>query len=153
MFEERGRPSKLEQIEIQTKIRPYFERAVSASYAAKNTGFNIKTVCTYFDKWSKEIREPIEKDFLSRQQEQRERLVLGYDDLIFKEYQILDNINEAIKNYKEKEIPKHLVDLFQNIVKSISSLIEKKGLFVIQPVPDEVIEQKVEDVIEKYDLK
>src|SRR5437016_824521 len=117
----KGRPSEPQQHEIETKLCSYFDSGVTASYAAKKTGINIKTVCRYFNKFSQEIREIDDKDFLSRQKEQRERAILGFDDLIFKEYQILDNIQDQMKNYTEKnlDLPKHLINSFQDIIKSI----------------------------------
>jgi superfamily I DNA/RNA helicase len=146
-----GRPAKAVQRQMEKILRPYFERNVTASYAARETGINIKTVCNYFNQWSEQIRTETQKDFLSRQQELRERTILNYDDLIFKEYQILDNVDKAIKRYKN-EVPKHLVNVFQDLIKTIANLIEKKGQFTIQPVPEEVIRQKISEM-KKHDPK
>ena len=155
MNSDNGRPSKAKQLAIETKLRTYFDRGVTASYAAKDAEYNIKTVCKYFDKWSNDIRECDENDFLSRQKEQRERIILGFDDLIFREYGILDNIENEIKKFEGKKIPipKYFISSFQDGIKSISSLIEKKGLFTIQPLPDEVIEQKIAEKMKRYEIR
>ena len=147
MLSTKGRPTKLEQLEYEKILRPYFGRTLSASFTSKQTGINIKTVCNYFDKWASEIREIDEKDFFVKQRKEREKILVSYDDLIFQEYNILDDIKDEIDKYKreKKNIPKFLASTAQDIIKTISSLIDKKGLFAIQPSLDEVIEQKIQE--------
>jgi len=150
MMSQRGRPSLSQQIEFERTLRSYFEKTVSATFASRETGLNIKTVCKYFDKWSKEIRENEEPDFFKRQRQERERLALCYDNLIFQEYGILEDIKSEIKKYREeeKEIPKFFVSSFQDAVKTISNLVERKCSFTIQPLSDEVIEQKIKEKLD-----
>src|SRR5438309_11318837 len=123
----KGRPGKLEQIRLEKKLWPYFERGVSASYAATSARLNIKTVCKYFDKWMVQIREADKKDFAILQRKARERIIFNYDDMIFQEYDFLDDVKDEIKRYKEKksQIPKHLTSLYQDIIKTLASLTEK----------------------------
>ena len=58
-----GRPPKKIEAEIANKLRPYFEKNLSATFAAQKTGHNIKTVCNSFNKWSQDITESENKDF------------------------------------------------------------------------------------------
>lgn len=148
----RGRPSGSQQIDIERTLRPYFERTLSASFASKKTGCDIKTVCKYFNKWSNEIRAIEEPDFFARQRKERERITLCYDDLIFQEYHILDDIKSEIKKYREEEkaIPKFFVTSHQDVVKTISNLIEKKCSVTIQPFLDEVIEKKIQEKLDTH---
>ena len=154
MLCEKGRPSKSKQLEIERMLRPYFARTLSASFVANETGFNIKTVCRYFDKWSNEIRGVEDQDFFSRQRKQRDRIILSYDDLIFQEYEMLGDIKDQIKKYKEKEkeIPRFFVNSFQDVVKTISNLQEKKCSFSLQPLPEELIEQKIQEKLGAHGL-
>ena len=50
-----GRPSSANRLQIELRLRPYFERGASASATAQLTGYNIKTVCRYFEKWTRQI--------------------------------------------------------------------------------------------------
>ena len=66
-----GRPTKKTEAGIENKLRPYFEKNLSATFAAQQTGHNIKTVCNYFNGWSKEITESESKDFFAREIQER----------------------------------------------------------------------------------
>ena len=41
-----GRPNKSEQLQLERKLRPYFEKMLSVSFAARETRVNINTVKT-----------------------------------------------------------------------------------------------------------
>ncbi|MEX0640854.1 MAG: hypothetical protein WD018_08615 [Nitrosopumilaceae archaeon] len=85
-----GRPTIQEQITIERELRPYFERGDSAYFTKQKTGYDIKTVHRIFKKWSQEIFDSENTDFLKRVKEQKERT------LIFLENQI-DSLNESQK--------------------------------------------------------
>ena len=61
-----GRPSEAEQLEIERKLRPYFEKSISSSVTSRETGINRKTVTKYFHEWCEEIKEPEHQDFIER---------------------------------------------------------------------------------------
>ena len=144
MHSTKGRPTKSAQLEYEKILRSYFERTLSASFTSKQTGINIKTICNYFDKWATQIREIDEKDFFVKQRKEREKILVSYDDLIFHEYNMLDDIKDEISKYKreKKNLPKFLLSTEHDVIKTISSLIDKKGSFAIQPSLDEVISKK-----------
>ena len=89
---------------------------------------------------------------MERQKNERSQIIVAFDEQILSVHAQLDEIENQIKKYKQenKIIPKHLLCLKLEIVKYISSLIEKKGLFTIQLPPDEVIERKIEEKIKQY---
>jgi hypothetical protein len=151
----KGRPSKQKQIQIAQILRPYYERGMTATFTARRTAYDIKTVCKYFDVWTKEIQEAEDKDFLSRQKKERERTLISLDYHVDELYKLLDDVNdEIIKNKKNgKGIPRYLFSIKLEIIKTISSLTEKKGLFTIEVPPDKVIEQKIEEMIKQHDPK
>jgi len=70
----KGRPSKNQQVELQKALRTCYERNLSASYAAQNTGANIKTVAKYYEIWSEQIAKASETDFITRQRQDRNRI-------------------------------------------------------------------------------
>jgi hypothetical protein len=126
MMVQKGRPSKNQQLEIQNRLRPYFEKCMSAGFAARETEANIKTVTKYYKIWSEEIAKATDADFVSRVRQEREQIILGYDKLIFELYETLDIINSEISFFKKnsKEIPKSLFDKKLGIIKEISSLFK-----------------------------
>src|SRR3989337_415834 len=77
-----GRPTKYEQIEIERQLRPYFEGSYSAYVTSQKTGYDIKTVLRYFNKWKQEILDSENVDFLKRAKEQKERTVINLDNQI-----------------------------------------------------------------------
>jgi len=133
--ENRGRPSKTEQIQIQNLLRPYFERNISATFTANSTDINIKTVCVYFNRWAEEIINSKKENRSERCRAERERTLLSYDNLISKEYSRLNETENKINKLEEegKEVPLNLIKYRHDLVKSVSTLIEKKGRFALPP--------------------
>ncbi len=148
-----GRPSRAGQLHIQKQLRPFFERGISASLTAKKTENNIKTVCKYFDFWAQEISELEENDFLERQKKERNRILVSFDKQILEAYDLLDYINEEIKKLREqdKTVPRHYLSSKLDVMRYISSLVEKKGSFAMQLTMDESLEKKIGEMIRKHE--
>ena len=139
-----ARPSRNQQVSMQKKLRTYYERNQSASYAACQTGINIKTVCNYFRKWSEEINKACELDFIARQRQDREQILLSYDIHLDELYDLSDILNSEIK--KHKEVPKHLISQKIQAISMISSITEKKGAFQLQVPPDESLRKTLSEM-------
>lgn len=150
----KGRPNISEQVQISKKLRLYFERNISATFTSAITGINVKTICKYFHQWVKQISEAEGKDFFERQKNERERIILSYDNLILEEYELLDEIkNEICKFKKEKKsVPRYLLSTQNETLRNISSLMEKKGSFSMQPTIKETLEKRIEDLEKKAGL-
>ena len=145
-----GRPSRSGQVQIQSVLRKHFERNLSAAYTAQITGFNIKTVCKYFDEWADQINQAEQQDFVSREKKERLHIILGYDNLIYENYELLDEIKEQIKKFRKdaKAVPRYLIASYIEILKSISSLYEKKGSFSLNMPIDESVKKMVREEIQ-----
>ena len=118
-----GRPSRTEQIEIQKKIKPYFERNINATITASKTGNNIKTVCKYFAKWSQQ-REDFEiRDFEERRKKEIENITTTFDLQIIDGYEFRDYLDEEITKLekKNKMVPRYLYTLKLETMKHISA--------------------------------
>jgi hypothetical protein len=151
----RGRPIIQEQVQIERTLRPYFERNLSASFTARMTKYNVKTVCKYFDELADQIRESEEKDFVEREKKERERIRLSFDNIIFEEYELLDEIKKEIAKYKQKDqaVPRYLIASQLEILRTISSMTEKKGSFLLQMPLDESIQKMIEAKMKNVNTK
>jgi len=83
-----GRPSKKEQLDIQEKLKHYFEKGVSATTTSQLTGLNIKTVCKYFEDWMGQIKKINDVEFLERVKIERERYIGVLDHQLLKLYEL-----------------------------------------------------------------
>jgi hypothetical protein len=139
---------------MEQELRRYFERGVCPTTAHVKTGYNLKTVCKYYGQWSKQLRESEGEDFLQRQQDARAQIILSYDEQILSIHEHLEQLESVIVKYKKQgvKIPHNLFSIRLDMIKFLSSLIEKKGLFTIQPLPDEIMKQKISEMI-KHDPK
>jgi len=126
-----GRPSKTRQNQISQTLRTYFERGMTATFAANITGINVKTVCNYFNGWSEEIAKSEEQRMFSRQKHDRIRNVLSFDSLINEQYNLLKEIEEEINKYKKEndKVPIYFWQTRITILKAISIAMEKRSVY------------------------
>jgi len=99
---DRGRPSSAQELEIERTLRPFFTKLYSATFTAKKTKYNIKTVAKYFAEFKKEILESETTEFVQRSRETKERGLLAYDELLY-------------SLYNDKEEVEHLIDVAKKI--------------------------------------
>ena len=99
---DKGRPSKAQELETERTLRPFFSRLYSATFTAKKTGYNIKTVAKYFAEFKKEILESETTEFVQRSRETKERGLLAYDEHLY-------------FLYSDKEEVEHLIDVAKKI--------------------------------------
>ena len=105
----------------------------------------------YFNAWSEQIRESESSDFLERQKNERVQIIVSFDEQILLVREHLDEIEDQIKKFKQenKMIPNQLLSLRLEIVKYISNLTEKKGLFTMQPTMEESLMNKIRTMVQE----
>ena len=86
---------------------------------------------------------------------ERERVRLSFDNIIFEEYELLDQIKKEIAKYKKenKPVPRYLIASQLEILRTISSLNEKKGSFSMQMPLDESVQKMIEEKIKNVSTK
>ena len=94
-----GRPSKSEELQIRRALYPFFGK-ISARKAAEKTGINIKTVCSYYKNFQKELLENESKEFMQRCKEEKELGITRYANLIDACYDDLNEVEQEIKAAK-----------------------------------------------------
>jgi hypothetical protein len=147
-----GRPTKGEQAKMQQIFRKYFDRGISATATASQTGHNVKTVCEYFEEWSEQIIELEKKDYLEQHKLDRVQIISSFDTQLIEAYKFADEISNQITLAKKKKggiAPRYLLEINLDVNKFISSLIEKKGNFVMSPVIDQALKDMVNGMIRK----
>jgi len=93
---DRGRPSNSQEIEIGRTLQTFFIKTYSASFTAKKTGYNIKTVTKYYNKFKQEILESETSDFVKRCKEEKEKCLYAYDELIYSLHEDRKDIERLI---------------------------------------------------------
>ena len=148
----RGRPTKIQQIAIQRKLRINFERGISAPLAAKEAKLDKKTAYRYYDEWTEQIIESETGDFLERQKKEQRRIILSFDKDILEAYKFFDEIDIEIQEFQKenKSVPKHLFSIKLDLMRHISNLREKKGAISMQPVIEASMDKKIKEMIAKH---
>jgi len=133
-----GRPTKTQQLHIQSTLREYYERGMSAVFTSKKTRINIKTVCNYFNEWTNELIHIEETDFVLRQHREKERSIINLEYMIHKMYEHLELIDDEIKNYKKekKPVPPHLFSSKLQTLCNIKDMTQTRGALGMSPTID-----------------
>ncbi len=92
---------------------------------------------------------------MERQKIDRSRTIVTFDNQILEAHKIYDTIKSQIEKFvqQEKEIPRHLITLSIEAQKYITSLNEKKGTFLMQPVIDYALREKLSDMMKSGNLR
>ncbi len=138
-----GRPSKGEQLNIERILRPYFENSISATVAASETGFNIKTVTKYYNEWKKEISKSENGEFFKKCKEEKQRSLLTYEKQISslvtdkKEIELLIEASKKASNFSYLE---KFYKLKLKIIETIGKFVSARINLVNAATADTVFE-------------
>lgn len=133
-----GRPNKAEQLHIEKILWPYFEKMLSTSFVARNTGININTVKKYYKVFSDQVRSSEQTDFIKRSKDIIQSCNLALDKQLSKLYTLQDKlemqINHEIKQHDR--IPPVLYKISIALSDKISDLLLKKANMILSPTAD-----------------
>lgn len=89
-----------------------FKKGFSANFTSNETGFNIKTVCKYYNDWTKKIGGAGFASFIDNQRIIKQQAILVIDREVFELYDLQSVINSEISSYQKKNqhIPNHLIN-------------------------------------------
>ncbi len=147
-----GRPSKAKQLQIERKLRPYFERMLTVSLASRETGININTVKKYYKKWYNEITSTEHPDFIKRSKITISNANVALDNQLSKLYKLQETLEKQIKHsIKQNNGIPHLEN---NIYKTsillnekISDLILKKTNLTVTPTADVILSNQIKEYL------
>ncbi len=143
---QKGRPSKNGQVQIAREIRPYFEKCMTATFTANKTGHDIKTVCKYFNEWSKQVFETEDREFFQRQKESKELAILALDCSMYEQSELLKEVDEEMKKARKegKPIPKYLITTKFMILRELSNMRQQKFATAMEGTPNFDIREYIE---------
>lgn len=134
----KGRPSKPEQLEIESRLKDLFKKGTDSYSAANQTGYSINTVKKYYNKFYKEIRDLEGPDFAQTCKDRMVLTCLGIDKQISKFEKIEQELELKSQNGGKQDI--HLYKLRISIAKAISDLYIKRMSIANSPTSDDMLE-------------
>jgi len=142
-----GRPSKAEQLHIEKTLRPYFEKMLSPSFAARDAGININTVKKYYRVFSDEIRSSEHPDFIQRSKNIIQNCSLAFDVQLSKLYTLQDKLEAQInQEIKQKgSIPPALYKISMRLSAEIAGLLFKKANLTLSPTADITLSRYIKE--------
>ncbi len=147
-----GRPSNLSQMQMQEKLQYYFSYNISERLVAEKINVNIKTVSKYFSQWRQEQAERQKIDYIKNDKARRAQIILALEQQILDGLDSLEDVKSRIQEFKTRNEspPNYLLPHKLDIQKYITSLIEKKGSFELQPPLNESLKGQIEQMVKEY---
>lgn len=141
----RGRPTSKESIKIDKQIRNYFIKGASASYVILKTKLDKNTVYSRYRELADTVKQSMEKDFLERYEQEREQIIITFDQDIADVEEFLAQIREVKKSVDpDKPFFAFLIKQEFDLMKFKFSIKDKKAGYAIKPTPREAFKQKSE---------
>lgn len=153
-----GRPTLHEQLEIENKLRPYFNSNFDPEFVAEKTGIGIETVRKYSRIWTDQLRENYSEDLVERQKDTKARLVNVIDninfDLLVQRNRLKRGIIEHEQEHEHNKFTKEgktipympNLDLEDRLITVINMELDnndKKASIVAAPTIDEQTEKSM----------
>jgi len=148
----RGRPNKAEQLQIERKLRPYFERMSTISLTARETRINVNTVKKYYKTWRNEIISIEHPDFMERSKITISNANIALDKQLSELYNLQAILEKQIKHsIKQNNGIPHLENGTYKtsilLVEKISDLILKKTNLTTTPTADVILSKEINEYL------
>ncbi|AFS80034.1 hypothetical protein NKOR_00580 [Candidatus Nitrosopumilus koreensis AR1] len=146
----KGRPSKADQLRIEKKLRPYFEKMLTVSIASRETKINHNTVKKYYKKWYDEIASTEHPDFVKRSKIIISNSNIALDNQLSKLYKIQETLEKQITYSIEQNngIPNLENNIYKTsilLIEKISDMILKKTNLTVTPTADIVLSREIKE--------
>jgi len=150
-----GRPSKAEQLEIERKLRSYFEKSISPYVTSCETGINIKTVRKYFKEWSEEIRDSEHQDFIERSKTAKEQAILACDRQLLILYKAQEDFEKQVEDSIKQsggtpKLDRWLYKQRIEISNAIVNLTILKTTLENTPTADITLAKRMQELLKEY---
>jgi hypothetical protein len=161
MTEQESNNPKLKS-SIVTLLRPYFEKNCTSDYTSSKTGFARGTVQKYFKRWTNQMIEELDNDFIKMQKESKIRGLLALDRMINQLTETLEELKmlndkhmDSQKRLWKKnkthdiELNKYLVDKIAKYTKDIFNMEQVKILIQMKPTADISLQLQIDEMLAK----
>lgn len=153
-----GRPTLEEQLEIENKLRPYFNSDFDPKIASEKTGISVETVRKHFRIHIDRLRENYSEDLVERQKDAKARLLNAIDNIHFDILAQHNRFTRAIiaheQEYEQNRYTKEgksipympnlaLEDRLSAVVKTKLDIYDKKASILAAPTIDEQTEKSM----------
>ncbi len=148
----RGRPSKAEELEIRSDLKPCFDNSFSVEFAHCKTKYNLKTIKNYYRKFYDEIIETKDEDFIKQSKIEIEQTALAIEDQISKLRDSQTNLEKQISDsfLKNNKVPEEDIKLykeFRNYAKEIIAATLMKTSLRNSPTADITLKKLIQELL------
>ena len=157
-----GRKTKSETVLMEKTLRECFVNNYSAVFTSTKTGHSRRIVNERFEKWSNELIEEMDDDFIRMQKQAKARGLLALEGLIadikhvLNELKILNDDHMAREKalWKKKksyeiEINKWLTDKIAKYTKDIFNMEQIKVMIQMKPTADVTLQLQIDEMLTK----
>jgi DNA-binding transcriptional regulator YhcF (GntR family) len=137
-----GKESSPKQSDNEKKSLVFYEKYLSAGYAAKELGLHRHTVEKYYQKFRNQEIEETTADFIKRQKSVKARVLERIDDLIMKAQAQVTRCELSETDYTPEGI--QMERLLQKSITDLNSLYQDKASIEMSPTLDIHIEAEIE---------
>lgn len=142
-----GRKTHQESIEMEIKVRPFYDNMISVRKCSQSTGYDKDTVNGLYQKWAKETMENNKLAFLDREEHAKEQTLSAMDGPIMDISNNLTYYRNLIQQAKqEKREPKiEWINKVEDLNDKLFAMIEKKGKLEMTPSTKYVVRAEVKE--------
>lgn len=149
-----GRPNKAEEIGIENKIWPYFTQSFSPETVSQKTGYNIKTVRKYYNKFYSIINTDKEKDHVKEWQIIKKKTGFALELQLAEQLETQNSLKKQFKAYEDngEEVPVWMYKERRKMSESIRVMILSLSNFALQPTADVTLKNQTQEVLKEYGM-
>jgi hypothetical protein len=148
-----GRPSIVDQIEIEKTLWPYFESEYKAQRAADETEINIKTVRRYFRIWREKYISVQGPEFFKNCRLSNGRTILELNEVISKLEKRSDELDVAIESLGSIQDKRWMYSEYRKMQESLSKLYVQRNNLENAPTADVTLDAKVAELRKKIEME
>jgi hypothetical protein len=149
-----GRPNKAEEIGIENKIWPYFMQSFSPETVSQKTGYNIKTVRRYYNKFYSIINIDTEKDYVKEWQIIKKKTGFALELQLAEQLELQNSLKKQFKAYEDNgvEVPPWMYKERRRISESIRDMILSLANFALLPTADVTLKNQTREVLQEHGI-
>lgn len=153
MVNNRGRPTKQEELQLQEQFQKYYLQGISASFAAEKLGTDRKTAYSHYEKIHRKLVSQNDKNFFETAVANLEQAIICYDAILNEYFETLDIQNKRILSYHTngESAPNVLIQTKIVILRDIRNVLKEKAQLNFKKPFEPSLEKKIGEVVARYE--